>query len=203
MISAALYDPDYLTRKGLEAIVRKSYAVTEWWSIEDADLAEDLKRRQPNLLIVNFADSSWHLADRVIQIARAKPAMKLLVVISNFDELEVQRLLKSGVKGFLTKECSREEFHLAIEKIMIGGMFYCQRVLELMQQNMNSEIKELSNRELQVIKLISKGHSSEQIADKLMLSIHTVNSHRKKILHKLGLKTPMELILHALKQKWV
>ena len=62
---------------------------------------------------------------------------------------------------------------------------------------------ELSDREMQVIRYVGKGLSSEEIASELNVSIHTVNSHRKNVLKKLGLKSPTELIVYALKQGWV
>ena len=131
------------------------------------------------------------------------PNINFLVVSDNDKPARVKRFIKAGIKGFLTKGCSEEEIQTALKLIEDGGKFYCQKVIEIIADENQKADLEISEREMEIIDHICKGHSSSQIGDKLNISLHTVNSHRKNILKKLGFKSPTELIIYAVKQGWV
>ena len=91
----------------------------------------------------------------------------------------------------------------AIGKIKEGERFFCQKVIDtLIDENTGDSghpaLKELSERELEVLKLIGQGFTSKEISNRLFISIHTVNSHRKNLLKKLEMKSPTQLIVFAL-----
>lgn len=204
MASAALYDPDFITREGLKTILEESHQIDSYHILEPGqNTIQLLRTKRPNILLVHYSGTSPELLDLLKNINRELPGIKILAVLSDFDHLEVSRLLKLELSGFLTRECSQEEFHLALSRIIQGGKFYCQRVVDVMHESIDSGDEELSSREMQVIRMIATGLSSEEISQELMLSIHTVNSHRKRILKKLGLKSPTELIIYAVRKNWV
>ena len=108
-----------------------------------------------------------------------------------------------GVKCILTKGCSKQEILNAIHSISMGNRFYCNRILDQVMtrpetDEVTCEPADLSPREFEVLQLITKGNRTTDIADKLNISVHTINSHRKNILRKLNLKSPTELIVYAM-----
>jgi DNA-binding NarL/FixJ family response regulator len=111
-----------------------------------------------------------------------------------------QKVLKLGAKGYLTKNSSSEEIFKAIEEVMKGKLYICTEIKDsFFVQNLNEDvapvdIKSLSLREIEVVKLLIKGYSSKDIGLNLHISRRTVESHRYNILKKLKLKNTASLI---------
>ena len=141
--------------------------------------------------------------DTLERIKSKQPRLKTLIISEDDDPLVIRQFINSGVEGFLTKRCSNREIKAAVSSIAEGGKFYCESVIDIITNKDLPNPNELSDREMQVIRYVGKGYSSDKIADELNVSIHTVNSHRKNVLKKLGLKSPTELIVYAVKQGWV
>jgi len=127
----------------------------------------------------------------------------VLVISAQEEQQVVLRLLKAGVKGFITKACSQSEVLDAVEKVASGKKFFCAAVLDMLVNQGEGDQekghdKQLSNREIEVLKLIAEGNMTKEIAELLNLSYHTINSHRKNIIKKLGAKSSTELIISAI-----
>lgn len=204
MINAAIYDPQLLSSEGIKTILENSPKVN---GVEVLDTSKSLKsqidRNKQNLVVLDYALFQGELAKEVEEAVPANPSINFLVISDNDDAHRVRRFINAGIKGFLTKGCSVEEIQTALKLIEDGGKFYCQSVIEIIADENHKADLELSEREMEIIQHITQGQSSSQIADKLNISLHTVNSHRKNILKKLGLKSPTELIIYAVKQGWV
>lgn len=204
MINAAIYDPQLLSSEGIKNILENSPKVNGVAILDTSkSLYSQLDQEKQNLIVLDYALFQGELAKEVEEAVPANPNINFLVISDNDEPSRVKRFINAGIKGFLTKSCSVEEIQTALRLIQDGGKFYCQSVIEIIaDENQKAEL-ELSEREMEIIDEITKGHSSSQIADNLHVSIHTVNSHRKNILKKLGLKSPTELIIYAVKQGWV
>ncbi|MCR9067179.1 MAG: response regulator transcription factor, partial [Cytophagales bacterium] len=128
----------------------------------------------------------------------------ILILTSDTKKDRVREILKTGVKGMVTKTCSEQEIVNSILAVSQGNRFYCNKILDIvMEQSVEEEEEncapmDLSPREYEVLQLITKGQTTTKIADTLCVSVHTINSHRKSILKKLNLKSPTELIVYAL-----
>ena len=123
---------------------------------------------------------------------------KLLIIGRHYTPRHVKLLMDQGIKGCLLYTCGRDEIIKAIHTVAQGQRFYCAEVLNIITQRPPEALQDLSQRELEVMELIVKGISSNNIAEKLSVSIHTVNSHRKNILSKLNLRSPTQLIIYAI-----
>ena len=135
-------------------------------------------------------------------------ASKVLIVTNEVEKGHIQNLLSFGVKGIVTKRCSQTEIIHAIESVAKSNRFFCNSILEIVMAPHEEvptycEPADLSKRELEVLELIAKGYRTVDIAEKLFVSVHTINSHRKNILKKLNLKSPAQLIVYALESKLV
>ena len=125
----------------------------------------------------------------------------VLLVGGDFGRTDVNGLISQGVKTIVTKDCSGEEIENAIKFALRGGRFYCSRVLETLTRMAPAAgdlVGKLTPREREVLKLVLEGHTSQDCSDKLFVSLHTINSHRKNILRKFELKSPTELFLFAI-----
>lgn len=204
MINAAIYDPQLLSSAGIKTILENSPKVggVEILNTE-LPLKSQLDSAKQDLVVFDYALFEGELAKEVVEAVPAYPGINFLVISDNDDPVQVKRFIKAGIKGFLTKSCSDEEIQTALRLIQDGGKFYCQCVIEIIADKNEDADLDISDREREIIDHITQGKSSAQIADTLNISLHTVNSHRKNILKKLGLKSPTELIIYAVKQGWV
>lgn len=126
------------------------------------------------------------------------------IVLIDFHPQEhkkLQALIQLGVKGALNIYCDEEEIIDALRLVAMNKRFYCDQVVENLihaDEQDPLDAAGLSEREKEVLKLIAEGKKTQQIADILHVSRHTINSHRKNILRKLNLKSPAELIVFAI-----
>lgn len=118
--------------------------------------------------------------------------------------------IKAGAKGYLPKDTSKEELLEAIKVLSEGGEYYSKLVSDNLlkgyiknfkvEQNL-MEKQELTQREIEILKLASSGYTNKEIADKLFISTKTVDAHKNHIMQKLKLKNTAELVLYAVKNK--
>lgn len=205
MISTTVLISDfqYLTREGLVRMIEGDPSLSLLGTVEQkSQLYEKAEELHPNVLIMDY--QSKHSDDLNLMKKILGSGLSKLLIITNEDQKEhIQALLDLGIKGIVTKSCSKEEILNAIKSVSKDSRFYCNSVLDsLMDQENEKEINcdptVLSQREFEVLKLITKGYKTSEIADELFVSVHTINSHRKNILKKLNLKSPAELIVYAI-----
>jgi DNA-binding NarL/FixJ family response regulator len=169
---------------------------------------EELQAFQPDVLIIddislNFFESepleNWQKA-----ILEAYPTL----LISAKDKEWIWRVHKSGIKGFVTTRIRPEELVEAIYSIWKGARYFSQAVVDVLVEMSFSGANQpeqklhdkLTEREMEILLLVAAGKSSKEIADTLFLSPHTINTHRKHILKKLGCKSAAELLNYAYSQ---
>jgi len=171
--------------------------------VEDAQgLYEGIKTSAADLVVVDLDGKEKELIPQIEDIKKKEKGTAFLVISNMQSKESVQRLLSIGIQGILTKSCSEEEIVNCLIAVSKGSRFFCNTVLELVVQGEiqeeDCEPTKLSAREYEVIENITKGMTTAMIAEKLNLSVHTINSHRKNILKKLGLSSPTELVVYAL-----
>lgn len=199
-ISVLIADHQFLTREGLQASLNKEsdldvITVDNWLEIEKTDLSNI-----PDVLILDYAESELNAENREQLKSLIDQYQNLLIISGDENKETIREVIDLGVRGFLTKNCKRTEIILAIRMISQGSRFFCDKVLEIIMEQPKSTIKTqttLSPREFEVLKLIAAGNTTAEIAEKLHISVHTVNSHRKNILKKLDLKSPTQLVAYA------
>jgi DNA-binding NarL/FixJ family response regulator len=110
-----------------------------------------------------------------------------------------KRMIAKGAKGYVTKNSPKDEMYQAIEEVMAGKTYICKEIASrftdsFMTSDETSRLQTITQREMEIIKLLKQGMTTEEIAAKLFLSPRTVDTHRGKILKKLGLKNSISLI---------
>uniref|UniRef100_UPI004048C839 LuxR C-terminal-related transcriptional regulator n=2 Tax=Roseivirga sp. TaxID=1964215 RepID=UPI004048C839 len=196
-----IYDSQFLSSAGIQSVL-KNYLESSEVEILNAEkrILPQLRDQSADLLILEYLGRHTVSFEHLKEIRKSYPKLKILIISEDDDTIEIKKRIALGVEGFLTKKCSLEEIRLTIDMIFKGGRFYCKRIIDIISDHEHAMSVELSERELQIIQMISKGTPSLQMAEKLNLSIHTINSHRKNILKKLGFKSPAELIAYAVKK---
>jgi DNA-binding NarL/FixJ family response regulator len=166
-------------------------------------LLPDLQKFQPNLLIVDYNLPGFITLEELETVA-SESQTNILVISSDDDKPTIMKVLQMGVKGYLTKECSKDEVLLAIQSTARGDKFFCHKILDILMEKhfpsepLSTEATVLTTRESEILTLLAGGKSTQQIADALHLSPHTVQTHRKSIIRKLNIKSPTEFVVYAM-----
>lgn len=208
--SVVLVDDHPLMRKGLALTLDSDpgYEV-----IEQLDRGEELIQRldelSPDLIIVDVSLPGMSGLELVKHVISHKENQKILVVSRHDESLYAERVIRAGAKGYVMKLEAGEVLLKAVRKVLKGGIYVSEEVSERLllgmargqKEVMESPIEKLSDRELEVFELTGKGNSTRDIAEKLHLSVKTVESYRARIKTKLNLENATELMVHAV--KWV
>jgi two-component system invasion response regulator UvrY len=140
----------------------------------------------------------------IAQIRASRPALQILVV-SMYPERELAlRALQAGAAGYVTKTHAESELLAAVRKVARGGKYVTPSLAEWLAERLGKgldETEELSDRERDVLRLLSEGKSYKEIAATLSISAKTISTYRARLVRKLGVRTTAELIRYALQQE--
>ena len=193
-----------LMQSGLNALINRGGGVDDLKiCCDEEDLLEYLEKDEFDLVILDHHSNGYHAVDSVKQIKAKFPEQKVLIISDILNTQNVLQVLEKGIQGYLTYECDEDEIIHAIFAVAKGDKFYCNKVLDiilnkhLFQEDENCEPTVLTARETEITALVAKGNTTKEIADQLHLSQHTVHTHRKNIMKKLGVKSSSEVILYA------
>ncbi len=214
MIKVLVGDKNFLSRIGLELLVGelKGFELVPSVCGDKHDLINQLHLSKPNLLIADFLSLGISTAELNLLIKKYSRT-RFLVITEALNKQEFSQILESGVYGYLLKECDKIEILEAINSVIKGEKFVCGKIVSVISAASeirinNSFIKSLScdgfpvtDREIDVIRCIAEGLSNKLIADKLKLSTHTVNTHRKNIMSKLGVNNTAGIVMFAVKNQ--
>ncbi len=166
------------------------------------ELYQKIKEQKPNLLIIDFDNVLDFEITNFKEIKSIFSDIKTLVITANKSKDLIQKILKSGIINFIQKDCTIEEFQNALKATVPGEKYFCGYVMDILSNNNSKEEihVNLTNKEIEIIKLLAQGLTTKDIAQKIFISIHTVNTHRKNILSKLNFNNTSELIMYAIKK---
>lgn len=136
--------------------------------------------------------------DLIKRLKLERPKLKLLVLSMHGERQYAARALKAGASGYLNKDSAAEQLVGAIRKIAAGGVHITEAAAASLVSAPESS---LSDRELEVLRLLASGLTPTEVGEKLHLSVKTVSTHKANIQHKLGLSGTAELVRYALEHK--
>jgi DNA-binding NarL/FixJ family response regulator len=202
-------DAHYLVREGLKSIFEAENEFNVCSEVENYDsIIDEIIKNNPDVIILGMNIQGVSIIPVVGKILETFPSKKILVLDTNEDTTEIVTLLRMGVHGYILKHCDREEILDAVKAMVVGKTFFCSNVIKLNKKNLtiddnhNSSIQ-LSEREIEVLELISQGLTNNEIAEKMFLSTHTVASHRKNLMRKLNARNNVDLVISAIKEKFI
>jgi DNA-binding NarL/FixJ family response regulator len=168
----------------------------------DGEQAIELAReKRPDVILLDIKMRPLSGFDVLKMIRKYSPGSKVIGVSMHSQPADAKKMLRMGAKGYVSKNSPQHEMIEAITEVSKGNTFVCQEVKNILSDQMMNEdegadsgLNQLSEREIEVINLIRNGLSSKEIADKLAISIKTVEVHRHNILKKLKVKNTASLI---------
>ena len=156
------------------------------------------------LMDINLPDTS---GVELCAIMKEKYPGIMILGLSTFNQgLYIKKMMENGASGYILKNASKEELLKAIHSVHDGGIYFSDEVgqaLKEYQRSSKIEIPILSRREKEILALIAEGYTSPQIAEKIYVSPHTVDTHRKNLLTKLDVKNTATLIKFAIENKLI
>jgi two-component system NarL family response regulator len=204
MIKVIIADNQILTREGIIAILTAVKDIDIVGIVATGvELEQLIIKNKPDVILMdeNFT------AD--LNIYKKLTGSRLLILSNNQSKEAILEVINGGIKNYIFKQCSRDEVIQAIYATAKGEQFFCENTLRSIlgdrPENQGDENPQLSLREEEIVQLIAAGMTNKEIADKLFLSIHTIKTHRKNIIKKLGFtfKNAADLMIYARKTSHV
>ena len=165
-----------------------------------AEAVEMIKEKIPDIVLLDINLGKESGMDAVPLIRKFSPGTRIIAASMHNQSAYVKKMLQLGAKGYVTKNSPFEEMLTAIEEVMKGNLYVCEEIKNISAEevmNLDTDapnIKKLSFREIEVIRLMKDGLASKAIALQLNIAIRTVEVHRHNILKKLQLKNTASLI---------
>jgi DNA-binding NarL/FixJ family response regulator len=166
-----------------------------------------------NIILVDYTAKGFSI-DVIPQILQKKPDLSVVAITPEQSAQTLVNALRSGVKSYIKKDCDSSEIIDSIRETWRGNKFFCGQILETIRDasidvndidfdSFSCEPITLSERETEIITMIAEGLTNVMIADSLCLSNHTINTHRKNIMAKLGVKNTAGIVIYAVKTNLV
>jgi DNA-binding NarL/FixJ family response regulator len=206
-IKIMVVDDHPIVRQGLALLINREPDLVVCGEAEEATGAMHvLASARPDFLIVDISLSGPDGLDLLKNIRTTHPTLPVLVLSMHDESIYAERALRAGANGYIMKQEATEKVLEAVRRILNGEIYVSDRISNQMLKHYitgsgtlrNSSIADLSDRELEVFRLIGEGHGTRQIAEELHLSIKTVESYQAHIKEKLSLRTSRELMQHAI-----
>lgn len=201
-----LVDDHPILRAGLGKLINQEADMMICGEAEDGPTAFDLAGTlNPDIAVIDISLKGSNGIELVKNLKARYPDLPTLILSMHDESLYAERALRAGSLGYIMKEEAIEQVLVAIRKVLQGEIFLSEKMKGKMLQQMasgkgkviSSPIEQLTDRELEVFRLIGEGCSTRQIAGQLHLSVRTVEAYREYIKSKLNLKNATELVQHA------
>jgi DNA-binding NarL/FixJ family response regulator len=211
MIHVAIINPYPVFTDGLKALIQDADEIKLSASFSSADELFHYQSDTPiHVALITVFSTSVSQIEDLKKLSQFFPKMKLLVLSMVKDENFILKTIKAGVKGHLSSDADRSEIIEAIYTLRNGHEYYAKTITDILLHSYLSDqkigthekenkMKVLSARELEVLTLFAEGMSNRQIAEKLFISVRTVETHKNNIMKKIELKTTVDLVKFAIK----
>ncbi len=194
----AIVDDHTFMREGLKVFVDSLPEFSMAWMTPTAgDALKQLQTDTPDLLLIDITLPDRNGLELIKDVHALYPNLRILVLTMHSEKLYVQRALRAGARGYLTKDSSHAEYERAMKRVASGQLSVSEAIAEEMMMNYalgdtmardRTGVETLSDRELEVFMLLGEGSSTTKVADALRISPKTVDVHKMNMRVKLGLE---------------
>jgi len=162
-------------------------------------LVEEISDIKPDIAILDININPFSGIEATKMIRRLAPGTKIIGVSMHNQPSFAKKMMRNGAMGYVTKSSNKNEMYEAIRSVMRGEKFICAEIQrnitnQVLMDDDDNKLSRLTEREIEIIKLIKDGCTNKEIAEKLFLSPRTVETHRARILKKLDLKNSLSLV---------
>jgi DNA-binding NarL/FixJ family response regulator len=205
-----IVDDHPIVRQGLKLLIDQEPDLTVCGEAETADaVLPAIRALKPAIAVIDISLGHDSGIELIKNIKLQHPALPLLVLSMHDESLYAERALRAGAKGYIMKQEAPEKVIIAIRQVLQGAIYVSDamkakmlnKIIDSRSEATSSPMELLSDRELQVFKLLGSGLSTRQVSDQLHVSMKTVEAYRANIKEKLNLKSSAELVQHAI--HWV
>ncbi|MCE3045819.1 MULTISPECIES: two-component system response regulator LetA [Legionella] len=207
MIKVLIVDDHVFVRMGIRRLLEDLPDMSVVAEAESGEQAlTQVKLHKPDVILLDMkmpGIDGWEVTRR---LKKSNPQVKIIAVTALCAEPLPSRVLQLGAMGYVTKESSAEEMAAAIRKVAKGEKYLSTEIAQKMaisslEADQESPFDQLSEREMQVMFMITSGMTVQDIADRLFLSTKTINGYRYRMFDKLGIKNDVELTFLAMKHR--
>lgn len=209
-----LADSNQLIRVGLKATLSGMSEINSITELNNGkQLIDFAQQGGMAVVLIDYTAEGFDI-DHVTAALRLNPELKFIGLTYLQSAQTLVDALRGGVMSYIKKDCDLQEIYDAVLETAKGNKFFCGKILETINKS-NLDVDDIdhgsltcdpvmmSDRENEIIVLIAEGYTNDQIAEMLFLSKHTVNTHRKNILFKLGVKNTAGIVMYAVKTQLV
>ena len=210
IISIVIVDDHRLFNDGLRSMLSTEHQVKVVAQVYDSrDAEQTIMALKPGVALIDFNMPHINGIELTKTLVTRAPDIKVLILSMYSDERYVNRAVRAGARGYLLKDTVEEDLIEAIHQIHEGQPFFSPSVAQLFQQahsrdmqtnRLDDRYELLTERERQLYHMLAEGKSNKEIAARLSLSLHTVETHRTRIMEKLGIHSIAELVLSAVRR---
>jgi DNA-binding NarL/FixJ family response regulator len=201
-----LADDHVMFREGIRKIIERIEGALISGEVNDGlELLELLKKSSPNLVILDISMPNLRGLEAIREIKKTYPKVKILVLTMHQKKEFLRQALRDGADGFLLKEDAGSELIRAVQTVRNGGKYLSSLLTNVLKSLAVEEEKTevLTMREKEVLKLLTEGKRTKEIAVALYISPHTVRRHRSNIMEKLNFKNLTDLVKYAISQGYI
>lgn len=207
MVRIIIADDHQLFRNGLRALLQATDSFEVVGEADSGDtLLNLLKTRETDIVLLDISLPDKSGLD-ILPVVRDKYPNIKCIMLTMHEELQyVKESLKKGAAGYLLKDTNENELKDAIQSVFAGKRHFKNKVSELLLEDMSgpgSPSPILSEREIEIVRMVAEGRITKEIADKLFISVRTVETHRSRIMKKLGAANASEMINAAYRRKLI
>jgi len=206
-IKIILADDHKIVRQGLRTMLESEADIEVIGEADDGRMAVRLARElSPQVIIMDVGMPDLNGIEATRQVLAESPGIKVIGLSMHCDRRFVMNMLKAGASGYLLKDSAFEELAGAIRMVLGGKVYLSTEIANIVVKDYlqgggdESVFSVLTPREREVLQLMAEGKSSRQIADHLIISIKTVETHRMQIMHKLQIFSVAELTKYAIRE---
>jgi DNA-binding NarL/FixJ family response regulator len=200
-------DDHPIVRQGLALLINREQDLVVCGEAEDAQSAmQSVTVVRPDIMVVDISLNGPDGLDLLKDIRMRHPDLPVLILSMHDESIYAERALRAGAQGYIMKQEATEKVLVALRRILSHEIYVSERIANRMLQRYigsptserPSSVADLTDRELEVFRLIGEGHSTRQIAEELHISVKTVESYQAHIKEKLSLRSARELVQHAI-----
>ncbi len=205
MVRLLIADDHEVVRSGLRRILE---AQPNWEVVAEAgdgkEAIDKAIETRPDVAVLDYSLPLANGIEVTRQIRARNPKTEILIFTMHDNETLVQELLKAGARGYLLKSDAKRHLIGAIESLVAHKPFFTAKVSETLLESFlerpSKQRSTLTSRERGVVQLIAEGYTNKQIAERLFISVKTVEAHKEHIVQKLGVRGSAELIRYAIRK---
>ena len=207
-IKVLIADDHQLFREGLVNLISSAPDIEVIAEAKDGkEATEKTKQLKPDVVLIDIGMPEMNGIEATRLLKKQQSGVKVIAVSMHSDRQFVKGILEAGADGYLLKNCTYRQLIDAIQSVVEGKKYLSDDITEMVikgyldpAEDVNNNQSELSEREMEILKLYAEGKSTREISEKLFISVKTVGTHKQHIFEKLGLRSNADMVKYAIKE---